>query len=236
MGIKDNLDKIKEQIGSNKVKIIAVTKYAAQPQVFEAYNLGIRDFGESYIQDALEKISGEYHYKDLNNPIQWHLIGRLQKNKAKHVVGRFSLIHSVDSIELAELINKIAGEREINQDILLQVNISGEEQKAGFNKIELKNNFEKLFKLTNIKVKGLMTIAPKTEDKKLIKDCFLELSSFKDELNKQHSNEMNLKELSMGMSNDYPIAIECGSTMVRIGRALFGESKVLELHKNMEAQ
>ncbi len=236
MGIKDNLEKIKEQIGSNKVKIIAVTKYAAQQQVFEAYNLGIRDFGESYIQDALEKISGEYHNKDLNNPIQWHLIGRLQKNKAKHVIGRFSLIHSVDSIELAELINKIAGEREIKQDILLQVNISGEEQKAGFNKIELKNDFEKLFKLTNIKAKGLMTIAPKTEDKKLIRDCFLELSSFKDERNKQYSNEINLKELSMGMSNDYPIAIECGSTMVRIGRALFGQNKVLELYKNMEAQ
>ena len=221
MGIKENLNKIKEQIGSNKVKIIAVTKYATQQQIFEAYNLGICNFGESYIQNALEKISQEYHNKDLIDPIKWHLIGRLQKNKVIYVVGKFCLIHSVDSIELAELINKTANKKEIKQDILLQVNISQEEQKTGFSKIELKNNFEKLLNLINIKLQGLMTIAPKTEDKESIKECFLQLCDLKNELNKQYSSEISLNELSMGMSNDYLTAVECGSTMVRIGRALF---------------
>ncbi|MBI3591652.1 MAG: YggS family pyridoxal phosphate-dependent enzyme [Candidatus Melainabacteria bacterium] len=219
MGIKENLTKIKEQIGSNKVKIIAVTKYANWQQTLEAYNLGIRDFGESYVQDAIEKLSRKLQNENSKNLIQWHLIGRLQKNKAKYVVGKFFLIHSVDSVELAEIINKIANSKGLTQNILLQVNISQEAQKAGFNKDELKSSLKTLLNLPNINIQGLMTLAPKTEDKKTIKDCFLGLHSLRDELNKE--NICNLKELSMGMSNDYLTAIECGSTMVRIGRAIF---------------
>ena len=217
MGIKENLTKIKEQTGSNKVKIIAVTKYASNEQISEAYNLGIRDFGESYVQDAIEKISKQS--EQLNNPVYWHLIGRLQKNKVKYMLGRFALIHSVDSLILAEIINKIALQSNITQDVLLQVNISNEETKAGFKKSELAANFEKLVKLENIRILGLMTIAPKTEDKNLIKDSFTGLADFRSELNKGF--KINLKELSMGMSNDYLTAIDCGSTMVRLGRALF---------------
>lgn len=219
MSIKENLTKIKEQIGSNKVKIIAVTKYANQEQISEAYRLGIYNFGESYVQNAIEKISHKFHDEDSKELIQWHLIGRLQKNKVKYVVGKFSLIHSVDSVELAEVINKIAGQRNLTQEILLQVNISKEPQKAGLAEDYLKSNFEKLQRLPNIKIKGLMTIAPKTEDKKIIRDCFLNLSDLKNELNKKCAS--SLEELSMGMSNDYTEAVECGSTMVRIGRAIF---------------
>jgi len=217
--IKENLIKIKEQIDNLDVKIIAVTKYTNQEQIFEAYNLGIRDFGESYLQDAIEKISKKYQNENQNDLINWHFIGRLQKNKVKGVVGKFFLIHSVDSFELAELINKVANGNKLIQDILLQVNISEEKTKAGFSQNELKDVFGKLIQLPNIKIKGLMTIAPKTDDKELMKDCFLSLSDFKNELNEKFMTD--LKDLSMGMSNDYKVAIECGATMIRIGKGLF---------------
>ena len=221
VGIKENLTKIKEQIGNNNVKIIAVTKYANQKQIYEAYKLGIRDFGESYLQDALEKISQKYQEEKIENLTRWHFIGRLQKNKVKSVVEKFCLIHSVDSIELAELINKIANQKGLVQDILLQVNISQEPTKAGFQIGELKNSFGALLKLANVRVQGLMTIGPKTSERELTRNCFSSLSTLKDEVNKEYM--LNLKELSMGMSNDYVIAVGCGATMVRIGKAIFKE-------------
>lgn len=221
MSIKENLSKIKEQIGNSRVKIIAVTKYANDDDIYEAYKLGINNFGESYIQDAIEKISRINSIQNFKDEVKWHFIGRLQKNKAKHVVGNFCLIHSVDSLELAELINRIASERKITQDILLQVNISGEVSKTGFQKDDLKNVFGKVKELTNIKILGLMTIAPNSNDDNLKKDCFLRLKNLKDELNKNCFAD--LKELSMGMSNDYKIAIDCGATTIRIGKAIFKE-------------
>ena len=219
MGIKENLTKIKEQLGSNKVKIIAVTKYANQNQISEAFKLGIKDFGESYVQDAIKKIALKQQDVNPAGLINWHLIGRLQKNKVKFVVGNFSLIHSVDSLELAKVIDKTASQRNIIQEVLLQVNISQEAEKTGFSKSKLKDSYKDLLKLSNIKFQGLMTIAPKTDDKKIIRDCFWDLKNLMNEVNKEYRSD--LKELSMGMSNDYLTAIECGSTMVRIGRAIF---------------
>ena len=219
MTIKENLIKIKEQIDNINVKIIAVTKYANQEQIFEAYNLGIRNFGESYLQDAIEKISKKSQYEDPKDLINWHFIGRLQKNKVKQIIGKFCLIHSVDSLELAQLINRVANGNKLVQDILLQVNVSGEETKAGFSQEELKDSFGKLTKLPNIRIKGLMTIAPKTDDENLIRECFSNLSTLKEELNKNFMT--NMKELSMGMTSDYKIAVECGTTMLRIGKGLF---------------
>lgn len=219
MNIKENLIKIKEQIDNPNVKIIAVTKYANQEQIFEAFNLGIRDFGESYLQDATEKISKKYQTENQADSINWHFIGRLQKNKVKGVVGKFFLIHSVDTPELAELINRVASGNNLIQNVLLQVNISGEETKAGFKRDELKKTFGKMIQFPSIKIKGFMTIAPKTENINLIKECFLGLSDLKNELNKDFMT--NLKELSMGMSSDYKIAVDCGATMIRIGKGLF---------------
>lgn len=219
MGIKENLENIKEQIGNNNVKIIAVTKYATELQLSRAYKVGIRDFGESYVQDAIKKITQKFPDEKTDDLVHWHFIGKLQKNKAKYVVGSFSLIHSVDSTELAELIDKIAKRKEVTQDVLLQLNISAEATKIGFNIDELKGSFEKLLKLPNIRIVGLMTIAPRTESEEVIRSCFLELFNVKAELNKEYG--LNLKELSMGMTNDYKIAIECGATMIRLGRAIF---------------
>ena len=222
--IKENLTKIKEQIGNNNVKIIAVTKYANQEQVLEAYKLGISDFGESYVQDAvgkIEKFSSQHVFEsqEFKNPIKWHFIGRLQKNKVKHVVGNFCLIHSIDSVELVNLTNQIAERKGVIQDILLQANISGELSKAGFSVDDLKKSFSKINELSNIRILGLMTIAPNISNELTIQNHFEQLFSLKDELN--NKNMTNLKELSMGMTNDYKIAIKCGSTMLRIGRALF---------------
>ncbi len=224
MGIKENLEKIKEQIGNHKVKIIAVSKYATHEQTIEAYRLGIRDFGESYVQDAIPKLKNliSQNHEISENKIRWHFIGRLQNNKIKLVVNCFYLIHSVDSVELLNLINKSASSKGIVQDILLQVNISQEASKAGFSSRGLKQDFEKLMKLSNVNIKGLMTIAPKTDDKKMIRSCFKELYDLQEELNENHMT--TLKELSMGMTNDYVEAIECGSTMIRIGKGIFANN------------
>lgn len=219
MSVKENLLKIKEQIGNNNVKIIAVTKYAKWDQIFEACSFGIYDFGESYVQDALEKLSQNYQGQKLENLIRWHFIGRLQKNKAKFIVGRFFLIHSVDSTELAKIINKIAVQKEVKQNILLQVNLTEEPQKGGFNKDDLKKSIKELLSFPNINIQGLMTIGPKTENTDEIRKCFLNLKDIKSSLEEEHN--ISLNELSMGMSNDYKLAIECGSTMIRIGRILF---------------
>lgn len=219
MTIKENLAKVKEQIDNINVKIIAVTKYSSQEQIFEAYNLGVRNFGESYLQDAIEKISRKSQYENPEDLISWHFIGRLQKNKVKQVVGKFCLIHSVDSLELGVLINKVANGNGLVQDVLLQVNISGEETKAGFNPDDLRDSFGKLIKLPDIRIQGLMTIAPKTDDKNLIRSYFSDLSRLQKELNKNFMTD--IKELSMGMTNDYKIAVECGATMIRIGKGLF---------------
>ncbi len=231
MSIKENLSKIKEQIADDKVKIIAVTKYASDEETYEAYKLGIRDFGESYAQDALERISRKIADENFQKKANWHFIGRLQKNKAKYVVGSFSLIHSVDSFELANLINRLAFEKNIVQDILLQVNISGEISKAGFKEDDLNQVFDQFKDLTNIKILGLMTMAPNTEDEKLIENSFKKLKVLRDSLNEKYS--ISLSELSMGMSNDYKIAVKCGATMVRLGRAIF---KDFLLRTNLEVK
>jgi len=214
--IEENLKKIKEQIGNNNVKIIAVTKYATDEQVIKAYSLGVQNFGESYVQSALKRIKELFPSE---KTINWHLIGRLQKNKVKHVINNFHLIHSVDSYELAEAINNCAIKKNSIQKLLLQVNIVQDPTKAGFSIDSLLKQFEEINNLSNIEVIGLSTIAPHTSDENLLKSCFMGLANFKDEINDKF--QCNLNELSMGMSNDYKVAIQCKATMIRIGRAIF---------------
>lgn len=220
MEIEENLKKIKEQMGNNNVEIIAATKYASDEELLKVHACGIHDFGESYVQDAIKRIN---RLIKTENQIRWHLIGRLQKNKVKYTVGNFYLIHSVDSVQLAELINLVARKKDIKQKILLQVNILKDPSKAGFSSEEIEKTFGKLIGLPNVEIIGLMTIAPYTNDKSILRTCFFGLANLKEILNKKYMT--NIQELSMGMTNDYQIAISHGATMIRLGRAIFGNKR-----------
>lgn len=206
--IKENLEKIKKEIPEN-ITLIAVSKYKTCEEIMEAYNSGIRDFGENHILEMVEK------YEKLPKDIKWHMIGHMQSNKVKKIIGKTHLIHSVDSIKIATLIDKYSKEQNIISDILLEVNIANEETKTGFKIEELINNYENLKELKNINIKGLMIIAPNTTNQEEIRKYFKKTQ----ELGKK----LNLKEYSYGMSNDYKIAIEENTTYVRIGTAIFGQ-------------
>lgn len=210
-GIKFNLLKIKDKADKHKAKIVAVSKYYSTDKMIEAYKCGIRDFGESRLPEAVKKINSLDD--EMKSDCIYHLIGHLQSNKVKWAVGFFKLIHSVDSVNLASEISKKASELGIKQDILIQVNNSGEEQKFGIAPSQLENMIEHISKLQNIELKGLMNVAPYTDDKKLIKKLFDEMYKLKE--------MYGLSELSMGMSNDYEIALDSGATIIRPGRILF---------------
>lgn len=192
----------------NDIKLIAVSKTHPWDIVKEVYDAGCRSFGENRVQEALEK-------KEQAPPdAQWHLIGTLQKNKVNKVIGAFALIHSVDTLELAEKISEASKLKGITTPILLQVNVSGEESKHGFTAETVTAAFPQLKALPNIKVEGLMTMAPFTEDKSVCVECFKNLRFLRDQL--------GLKELSMGMSNDWREAVQQGATLLRVGSAIFG--------------
>ncbi len=201
----------------DEVTLIAVTKSFPLEHVLPAYDIGCREFGENKVQEALKKI------QKAPEDINWHLIGTLQKNKVNKVVGKFSLIHSVDSLELAEKIDVCSEEAGVETKILLQVNTSGEDTKHGLTVRQWRNRFERILSLKNISVEGLMTIAPFTSDSEIVRGCFRKLRNFRDELQDTYGDRANVHHLSMGMTNDYPIAIEEGATILRIGSAIFGE-------------
>lgn len=211
--VRENIEKIKSEISSTNAKLIAVSKYVSIDKIKEAYEAGIRDFAESKANDALEKI------EILPKDIRWHFIGHLQTNKVKKVTGNFELIHSVDSYRLASSISAFAKNHDLVQNVLLQVNLAQEEQKSGFSKQELEEDFAQIITLDNIHVEGLMMMAPYTDDKAYLGRLFEDMSNLKEKLSSKHSYE--LKELSMGMSNDYPLAVKAGATMIRIGSKIF---------------
>lgn len=214
--IERNLTDLRKEIVPYKPLIIAVTKYFGVEKLVEAYNAGLKNFGENRVQDALEKFS---ELPDgIRKDSKFHLIGHLQKNKVKKAVGTFDLIQSVDSFNLAKAISEEALRQGIVQKILIQVNNANEECKFGFSKKELDSCFADIMKLEGTRVEGLMNIAPVTTDENL-KLLFEDMRMYKQELEKKHS--YLLKELSMGMSNDYMIALGEGSTMIRLGRKLF---------------
>ena len=215
--VSENLLKIRSEIAPYNPKIIAVTKYGDEKAIIEAYEAGIRDFGENRVQDALAKI--EKLPDGIRNSSKFHLIGHLQTNKVKKAVGHFDLIHSVDSVKLAEAIDEEAKKQGIVQEVLLQINNAEEESKFGFNKDELTDRFGEILDLGYLKVKGVMTIAPNLQDKEELRRLFREIIQIKDKISKRYS--YNLIEVSMGMSNDYAVASEEGSTMIRVGRKLF---------------
>ena len=195
-----------------KVKILFVTKYFDIEEHQKIVNTGFNYFGENKAQLFRDKI------KTIDNPdLTWDFIGRLQKNKIKYIIKRVNLIHSIDTISLLEEVNEKACEIGRKVDVLIQVNVSHEETKTGFNVSELSDVFK--VKADNVNIRGLMTMAPLTDDESKLREYFRETFEIKNEINKKYN--LNLEELSMGMSNDYKEALMEGATIVRIGSKLF---------------
>ena len=197
-----------------KIKVIAVSKLQSTEKIKKLIRAGYTNFGENYVQEALPKIEELKSEK-----INWHFIGKLQKNKAKLVVGKFHLIQSVDSLDLAKVIDKQAQNKNLIQDVLLQVNVANEESKNGFSMDELKADLTALIALKNIKICGLMTMPPLSNQPNENQPFFKKLRQLQSEYK---SVIPSLSELSMGTSHDYQIAIQEGATMIRLGTILFG--------------
>lgn len=198
-----------------EIRLIAVTKSQPVDKIIEAADLGLRIFGESRVQEAKEKIEKITEFK-----IEWHMIGHLQTNKAKEAVRLFSLIHSVDSEKLAIALDREASKFGKIQRVLIQVKLSDEESKFGIKETEVERLIQSCIKLKNLKIEGLMTIPPYFENPEDVRFYFRKLRQIRDGLIDKYDF---IKELSMGMSHDFEVAIEEGATMVRIGSALFGQ-------------
>jgi len=217
MSIKSNLLNIKSSLPEN-VTLVAVSKTKPVADLMEAYEAGQRVFGENKIQEMADK------FEQMPKDIEWHMIGHVQTNKVKFMATFVSLVHGVDSLKLLEEINKQALKNDRIIDCLLQIHIAEEDTKFGLDEVELNNllNSEPFKNLKNIKVKGLMGMATFTENQDQIKKEFLHLKSIFDQTQELKSVNCQLSTLSMGMSGDYQLAIDCGSTMVRIGSSIFG--------------
>lgn len=200
------------------VQLVAATKTMASSQLIEAYAAGVRIFGENRLQEAQEKIPdvGPRH------GLTWHFIGRMQRRKLKDIVGNFSVLHSIENVEQARNIDVLAGKIGIQQDILLEVNVAGEVTKGGFALKDMPEALESIFQLPHVAIRGLMTLPPFSDNPENARSHFAALRQLRDTLAQQSLRPGELKELSMGMSRDYQIAIEEGATMVRIGTAIFG--------------
>ena len=196
------------------VRLIAVTKTVEPGRIRQLYNAGHREFGENRLQEALPKMA------ELPADSLWHFIGRIQKNKLRRIVTDFSLIHSVDSLEIAVKMDSIATEYGLQARILLQTNLAGEATKGGFGEASLKNALPDILGLAGLRVEGLMCIPPFVEDPEASRGYFQRMRTLRDELQVACSHP--LPELSMGMSNDYLVAVEEGATFVRVGSSLFG--------------
>ncbi len=201
------------------VQVIAASKTASAHSVVQAYLAGVRIFGENRLQEAQQKIPAV----GLREGLAWHFIGRMQRRKLRDIVGNFSLIHSVETIEQAQRIHSLAEQSGIHQDILLEVNVAGEVSKGGFVTQEVRHVVKQLERFPHVAIKGLMTLPPFSDNPEDTRPYFSELRRLRDALEREGLGKNAVKELSMGMSNDYPVAIEEGATMVRIGTAIFGK-------------
>jgi len=217
MSIKNNLLEIQSRLPEN-VTLVAVSKTKPVEDLMEAYNAGQRIFGENKIQEMTEK------WQQMPKDIEWHMIGHVQSNKVKYMVPYVKLIHGVDSLKLLKEINRQAVRWRKNINCLLQIHIAEEETKFGLNENELIEllNSDEFKEMTNIKVIGLMGMATFTDNQEQIKKEFQNLKNIFDKLQQLETLNLKLETLSMGMSGDYQLAINCGSTMVRIGSSIFG--------------
>lgn len=224
--IKDNISEVLNEINNASLKrekslgdakLIAVTKTKPVAMLKEAYDANIRDFGENKVQELVDK------YDQLPNDIRWHLIGHLQTNKVKYIVDKVYLIHSVESIKLAKEISKEATKKNVICNILIEVNVADEESKFGVSCNDTEDLIREIAKLPNIKVRGLMTVAPFVENSEENRPVFKKLKQLFIDIKAKNIDNVNMEILSMGMSGDYVVAVEEGATYVRVGTKIFGE-------------
>ena len=224
--IRENIDSVEKMVedscrraGRNRdeVLLVAVSKTKPLSMLQEAYEAGIRDFGENKVQELMDKIPS------MPEDVRWHMIGHLQTNKVKYLVGRVAMIHSVDSLHLAEEISRQGVKQNVTVDILVEVNVAGEESKYGVTMEEAPALVEQIAALPNIHVRGLMTIAPFTEIPEENRIFFQKLKQLSIDIEQKSIDNVSMSVLSMGMTGDYCTAIEEGSTCVRVGTGILGE-------------
>ena len=201
----------------DEVTLIAVSKTKPVSMLNEVYHEGIRCFGENKVQELTEK------YDKLPEDVRWHLIGHLQRNKVKYIIDKVELIHSVDSIRLAETIEQEAAKRNVIANILIEVNVAEEDSKFGLKVEDVLPIVEEIAKFPHIRIKGLMTIAPYVENPEENRNVFASLQKLSVDIAEKNIDNVSVEILSMGMTNDYEVAIEEGATMVRVGTGIFGE-------------
>ena len=223
--LKDQLQEVEKRIQAacdragrkrEEVTLIAVSKTKPVETLQEAYDLGVRIFGENKVQELTAK------YEALPKDIHWHMIGHLQTNKVKYIIDKAELIHSVDSLKLAETIEKEAAKHDLIADILVEVNVAEEESKFGMKMEEVIPFVEKVSAFPHVRVRGLMTIAPFVEDPEENRSIFADLHKLYVDIKQKNIDNDTVSVLSMGMTNDYEVAIEEGATMVRVGTGIFG--------------
>ncbi len=223
--IQQNIAEIQQRINSAAQKsgrnqedilLLAVSKTIDAERIQEAVDCGLTELGENKVQEILEK------YEKLKN-VSWHLIGHLQTNKVKYIIDKVKMIHSVDSLKLAEEINKRAKQSNVIMDILVEVNMEQEESKFGVSPEDTLSLIQKIAFLDNIRVKGLMTVAPFVDNPEENRDCFRRMKQLLVDINNEKIDNVHMNVLSMGMSNDFEVAIEEGATIVRVGTNIFGK-------------
>lgn len=224
--LRHNLNQVEENIQSaclksgrnrDEVTLIAVSKTKPVSMLQEVYDCQIRNFGENKVQELCEK------EEVLPNDIKWHMIGHLQTNKVKYLMGKTTLIHSVDSLKLAQEIEKQAAKHNLVVDILVEVNIAEEATKFGIKKEETISLVKEIAALSHVKIKGLMTIAPFVDDPEDNRQYFRQIKELSVDINMENIDNVDMNVLSMGMTGDYMVAIEEGATLVRVGTGIFGE-------------
>lgn len=226
MSIRENIIEVKKEIinacnvsgrSSDEAKLIAVSKTKPIEMLKEAYDAGMRDFGENKVQELVDK------YPMLPNDVRWHLIGHLQTNKVKYIVDKVYLIHSVDSLKLAKEISKEATKKNVTVNILIEVNVAEEESKFGITSNQTEELIREISLLPNVIVRGLMTVAPFVEDAEENRPVFIKLRQLFIDIKSKNIDNVFMEIMSMGMSGDYIVAVEEGATYVRVGTKIFGE-------------
>lgn len=225
ISIRDNIINIEENMKkalirsgrTDKVELIAVTKTVDMERIKDAIGLGIVNIGENRVQELEQK------YEEIGENVNYHMIGHLQSNKVKYLIGKTKLIHSLDRMSLVKELNKRSKNKDMVVDALIQVNISEEKTKFGLKCDEVISFIEEVLNYKNIRIRGLMTIAPHISDERELRKIFSALYNLKEDIISRNYNELSMDYLSMGMTNDYEIAIEEGSNMIRVGTGIFGE-------------